>query len=207
MRQRHFIDSHKAATGLFALALIAYYNAWDNPLAWLYLAMHGTYGILWIVKSRTFGDMQWERRTSLAYGLFIWSGLSLYWVSPWLIASGRSTMPPAWYLGVCVLLYSFGVFFHFASDMQKHMWLKLRPGQLLTEGLWSKLRNPNYFGELLIYAGFSGLTRHWAPLATLACFILFVWVPNMLKKDRSLSRYPDFAEYKAKSWRFIPLVW
>ena len=207
MRQRHFIDSHKGATGLFTLALIAYYNAWDNPLAWLYLAMHGTYGVLWIVKSRLFGDMQWEQRASLGYGLLIWGGLSMYWVSPWLIASGRATMPPAWYLGLCVSTYSLGVFFHFASDMQKHMWLQLRPGQLLTQGLWSRLRNPNYFGELLIYAGFSALAQHWAPLAALACFVLFVWVPNMLKKDRSLSRYPDFNEYQAKSWRFIPFVW
>jgi protein-S-isoprenylcysteine O-methyltransferase Ste14 len=207
MRQRHFIDSHKGATGLFTLALMAYYHAWDSPLAWLYLAMHGTYGVLWIVKSRLFGDMQWEQRTELPYGLVIWASLSMYWVSPWLITSGRATMPPAWYLGLCVLTYSFGVFLHFVSDMQKHMWLSLKPGQLLTEGLWSKLRNPNYFGELLIYAGFSGLARHWVPLVALAGFVLFLWVPNMLKKDRSLSRYPEFAEYKEKSWRFIPFVW
>jgi protein-S-isoprenylcysteine O-methyltransferase Ste14 len=207
MRQRHFIDSHKGATGLFTLLMMYCYDAWENPLLWVYLALHGTYGVLWILKSRMFGDMQWEQRTGLPYGLVIWAGLSMYWTSPWLIASGRATMPPAWYLGMCVATFAFGVFFHFASDMQKHMWLKLRPGQLLTEGLWSRLRNPNYLGELLIYAGFSLLARSWIPLAALACFVLFIWVPNMLKKDRSLSRYAEFAEYKAKSWRFIPLVW
>ena len=37
--------------------------------------------------------------------------------------------------------------------------------------------------------------------------IVGYWVPNMLKKDASLSRYPEWAEYKARSWRFIPLVW
>jgi steroid 5-alpha reductase family enzyme len=207
MRQKHFIDSHKGVTGLFILSLMAYYGAWDNYLLWIYLALHGSYGVFWASKSRLFGDLQWEQRCSLGFGFVIWGCLCFYWVSPWLIATGRSTMPPAWYVGLCVLMYSFGVFFHFVSDMQKYMWLKLRPGQLLTEGLWSRLRNPNYFGELLIYVGFTALARHWAPLTFLAVIILFAWVPNMLKKDRSLSRYPEFAEYQAKSWRFIPFVW
>jgi steroid 5-alpha reductase family enzyme len=37
-----------------------------------------------------------------------------------------------------------GIFLHFAADMQKHISLALRPGQLVTEGLWSRTRNPNY---------------------------------------------------------------
>ena len=43
-----------------------YFNkAWDNVLAWIYLALHGTYGVLWILKSRYFGDLAglWERFT------------------------------------------------------------------------------------------------------------------------------------------------
>src|SRR5689334_18822562 len=118
MRQKDFIDSHKGATAPYILFLIYYYNAWDNPLSWIYLALHGTYGILWVLKSRFFGDMQWEQRCSLPFGLLVWGYLSLYWISPWLIASGRASMPPAWYLGLCIALYSFGVFFHFVSDMQ-----------------------------------------------------------------------------------------
>ena len=39
-----------------------------------------------------------------------------------------------------------------ASDMQKHMTLAHRKGTLLTDGLWGLVRNPNYLGELLIYA-------------------------------------------------------
>jgi len=34
-----------------------------------------------------------------------------------------------------------------------------------------------------------------------------VWIPNILKKDKSLQRYPEFAAWKARSWRFIPLIW
>jgi steroid 5-alpha reductase family enzyme len=205
MKQRHFIDSHKAATGLFVLALIAIYGQWDNSTAWVYLALHGAYGLLWVLKSRIFPDKQWEQPTNLAYGLVIWAGLSLYWIAPWLITSQHVQAPP-WYLGLCIAIYALGVFWHFASDMQKSMFLKLKPGHLMTDGLWSRLRNPNYFGELLIYLGFGLLALHWAPLIVILLFVLIVWLPNMRRKDRSLARYPDFASYKARSKLFLPFV-
>lgn len=205
MRQKHFIDSHKAATGFFVLLLIALYGQWDNPTAWAYLALHGAYGALWAFKSRVFPDKQWERPASLGYGLVIWGGLSLYWLAPWLLMA-REIHAPAWYLGGCVALYTLGVFLHFAADMQKHTFLRLRPGELMTDGLWSHVRNPNYLGELLIYLGFGLLAMHWTPLVIVLLFVLFVWLPNMRRKDRSLARYPEFAAYKSRSKILIPFV-
>lgn len=206
MRQKFFIDTHKAATAPVVVGLMAWGNAWDNPTAWLYLALHGTYGVLWVWKSRVFADKKWEAPCSLAYGLVIWSGLTLYWIAPWWIVSADVRVAAPYAAG-CVALYIVGVFLHFVSDMQKYMALRLRPETLVTEGLWARLRNPNYLGELCIYLGFSLLARHWAPLLALALFIGFVWIPNMLTKDRSLSRYPEFAEYRARSWMFLPLIW
>ena len=78
LRQRHFIDSHKLATGLATLGLMAAYGAWDNTTAWLYLGLHGGYGVLWALKSRTFPDAQWEAPCSVPWGLTIWGALSLY---------------------------------------------------------------------------------------------------------------------------------
>ena len=98
-----------------------------------------------------------------------------------------------------------GSFLHFSSDMQKHTSLKLRPGNLIVDGLFSKSRNINYFGELLIYISFSILSMHWVPFVVLFIFILFVWVPNIIKKDKSLSRYDNFEDYKNRSNIFWPL--
>jgi steroid 5-alpha reductase family enzyme len=206
VKVKFWVDSHKGATGPFVLALIAWYHAWDNVMAWIYLAIHGTYGALWCLKSHYFPDKQFEEQAKLSYGITIWSGLTLYWIAPWILVSGRSYPRPAWWAGMCVAMYSFGVFLHFASDMQKHMSLAHRRGTLLTDGLWRNLRNPNYFGELLIYLAFALLAAHWAPLAALAVWIAAIWVPNMRKKDKSLSRYPEFAQYKAKSKLFIPYL-
>lgn len=205
MKQKYFIDSHKGVTFLFVLILMAYFNQWQNPTAWVYLALHGTYGWLWVLKSRIFPDRQWETDRGLGYGLYIWAGLSLYWIAPYLITS-RGVQAPAWLLGLTVSLYTLGVFLHYAADMQKYIELKYNPGHLITDGLMSRTRNLNYFGELLIYLGFGLLALHWLPILIIALFFGLVWAPNMIKKDKSLSRYPEFLEYKRKSKLFIPFL-
>ncbi|GAB4488114.1 MAG: hypothetical protein OHK0031_12040 [Anaerolineales bacterium] len=205
MKQKYFIDSHKAVTFLFILALMASFRRWNSPTAWLYLALHGSYGLLWILKSQIFPDKQWESRCGLGYGLFIWAGLSLYWIAP-LIITAQNVQAPPWLMGLSVSLYTFGIFFHYAADMQKYIELKYNPGQLITDGLLARTRNINYFGELLIYLGFGLLAMHWIPLAVIALYLAVIWLPNMLKKEKSLSRYPLFAAYKEKSKLFLPFL-
>lgn len=205
MKQKYFIDSHKAATFLVVLALMAWFGRWQNTTAWVYLALHGSYGILWVLKSRIFPDKQWEEDKALFFGLYIWVGLSLYWVAPFIITS-QDVQAPAWLLGISVSLYTFGVFFHYAADMQKYIQLKYNPEQLINNGLMARSRNINYFGELLIYLGFGMLAMHWVPLAVIAFYLAVIWFPNMRKKDKSLARYPGFAEYKRKSKLFIPFL-
>jgi protein-S-isoprenylcysteine O-methyltransferase Ste14 len=90
--------------------------------------------------------------------------------------------------------------------MQKHVSLRLRPGVLITEGLWGISRNPNYLGELCIYLSFALLALHWAPVLFLGLVIAGVWIPNMRRKDASLSRYPEFTEYKRRTKLLIPGV-
>ncbi|MCK4725423.1 MAG: DUF1295 domain-containing protein [Anaerolineales bacterium] len=205
MKQKFFIDTNKAVTGLIVFVMIVIYNQWGNTTAWVYLAVHGTYGFLWVLKSQIFPDKQWEERTSWAYGAVIWLGLSLYWVTPWIITS-QSVQDASWYLAICISIYTLGVFLHFTSDMQKYTSLKLNPERLITTGLMARTRNINYFGELLIYGSFALLARHWLPSAILMAWVLFIWVPNMLKKDHSLSRYPDFKAYKERTKLFIPFL-
>lgn len=205
MKQKFLINIHKGCTFLAILAMIAYFKQWQNITAWIYLALHGTYGILWVLKSRIFPDKQWEEGKAPWYGLVIWAGLSLYWIAPFLITS-RSTTAPAWLLAVCVSLYTFGVFLHFAADMQKYIELKYNPDHLITDGLLSQVRNINYFGELLIYLGFGLLAMHWLPILVIILFIIIIWAPNMVKKDRSLSRYSEFPQYKRRSKLFIPFL-
>ena len=209
MKQKYFIDFHKGITSLYILFLINWYSAYDNLTIWVYLGLHGTYGILWILKSMIFTDKSWETKTGLLYGLFILAGLSLYWVSPWIIVSGYfnhgdMVIVPLWLISLCLFSFGIGVFFHFSADMQKYTALKLNPENLVVDGLFSRVRNMNYFGELLIYISFALLSMHWTPITILFIFIMIVWVPNMIKKDKSLSKYKEFDDYRNKTRMFFP---
>ena len=207
MPRRFYIDTHKGVTFLVVLSMIATFNQWQNPTAWIYLALHGTYGFLWLIKSRIFPDRKWEQPVGLLRGVgYYWGGLTLYWISPYLLTS-RGVHAPPWLLGAATSVCALGVFLHYTSDMQKYIQLKYNPGHLIRDGMLRRTRSINYFGELLIYGSFALLAMHWLPFAILGLAVAVEWLPNMRRKDASLARYPEFTEYKKNTRRFIPFLY
>ncbi|MDF5715390.1 MAG: DUF1295 domain-containing protein [Rhizonema sp. NSF051] len=203
MKAKHAINLHKALTfGVILGLMILYHNFTIGP--WVYLALHGTYGYLWLLKDRFYPDKQWEQETSIPQAAFIFGLVSLYWIAPFILISSGS-IPPLPLVAIAISLNILGVFLHFVSDAQKYYTLKYHQG-LIAEGLFERCRNTNYLGEILIYTSFALLTQHWLPFLILGGFISMVFIPNMLKKDKSLSRYPEFAEYKRHSGLLFPLL-
>lgn len=223
LRERHIIDIFKGSSLVYILFLIYSYHQMENLTLWIYAALHGSYGLLWVMKSQIFPDKNWERPLTLIRFILLISGLLAYWIAPLIItlhsalpshelpaifSPPPSTSPSPFYLFICLFLYIFGIFFHFTADMQKYLQLSLQPNQLITTGLWAYSINPNYFGELLIYTSFSLLSQHWLPFLLFSLIILLEWVPNMIRKVRSLSRYgKSFKEYRAKVGLLFPTGW
>ena len=204
MKIKHPINLSKATTFIFVLALmVAYQNFTLGP--WVYLALHGTYGILWLLKDRIYPDKQWEKEISIFQGIIGFIVVCLYWVAPYILISS-GTEPPIPLIAAAISLNIFGVFLHYSSDAQKYYTLKYKSG-LITEGFFTRCRNTNYLGEVFIYLSFAMLAQHWLPYLILGGFVTGMFIPNMLKKDKSLSRYPEFAEYKANSGLIIPQLW
>ena len=100
-------------------------------------------------------------------------------------------------------MYIIGVFLHFSSDSQKFFTLKIKK-ELITDGFFKNIRNTNYLGEILIYTSFALLSMSFIPFIILIIFIAMVFLPRMLKKDKSLSRYSSFKEYKKISGLILP---
>jgi protein-S-isoprenylcysteine O-methyltransferase Ste14 len=132
-----------------------------------------------------------------------------YFMFPYIIASRSLQHGPAFFASV-VFTYALGVFLHFSSDMQKHTTLSLLsraslPPQLITTGLFTYTRNPNYLGELLIYSSFVALTGpHPLSVAYLLMVMVGLWLPNMRCKDASLSRYEGFEAYRSRTGLIFP---
>ncbi|MBT9311186.1 DUF1295 domain-containing protein [Leptothoe kymatousa] len=204
MKLKHAINLHKGLTAFVVLGMMAIYQNFQTG-PWIYLALHGTYGFLWLLKDRIYPDKQWEEELPLPQGIVMFLVLGAYWVAPWLLISRGVEVPPA-LLALAVSCNLFGCMLHYTADAQKHFTLKYRRG-LITEGFFARCRNTNYLGEILIYLGFAILPMHPVPFLILAGFVLGIFVPNMRKKDQSLSRYPEFADYQAQSGLVWPQLW
>jgi len=201
MKLKYPINLHKGSTAIFVVGLMFYYQNFSIG-TWVYLALHGSYGFLWLLKDRMFPDKQWEQLVSVPYGIFVFLVLGLYWIAPWLLIS-QQIEPSAAIIAVAVVLNMFGVMLHYGSDAQKYFTLKYKPG-LITEGFFARCRNTNYLGELLIYSGFGLLTVSWIGFIGITAFFIGAFIPNMITKDKSLSRYPDFENYKKQSGLLFP---
>ncbi|MGN4986482.1 methyltransferase family protein [Aeromonas hydrophila] len=203
LQVRHFINAHKILTPLVVLGLMIYYGCWSET-AWLYLALHGTYCFLWMIKDRTFPDRRFEEKIHpLAGFIFVFFMLGGYWVAPFIIIY-QKVSAPAWLIGAATFLTIFGIFLHYVSDAQKYTTLKIKKG-LITTGLFSLTRNPNYLGEMMIYLGFAILAQSWLPILVLLYWWAF-FIRNMIKKDQSMARYPEFAEWKESTGLLFPKI-
>lgn len=203
------INFQKAGSFLFFGLLIWYYQN-TSTAAWVYLAMHGSYGLVWILKDTAFPDPNWQVKITLGAGLNAFTFvLGLYWVFGWLLISGTSQpkypLPDAMWFSLCITLCMLGSVIMIAADAQKFFTLRVKRG-LITDGMHRWVRHPNYLGEMMIYASFAMMAWHWFPVLVLAWVWLCLFAVNMVMKEASMSRYPEWAAYKKRSWWLIPFL-
>jgi protein-S-isoprenylcysteine O-methyltransferase Ste14 len=197
-----YINIHKALVPPIVVGLMAFYANWSVE-AFVYLALHGTYAMLWLMKEEMYPDARFEQSVPLHIGLFaVFLPLAGYYLAPYLLISRHVQLYP-WVVALAISIYTFGIFSHYVGDAQKFYTLRLRKG-LIEDGLFARTRNPNYLGEILIYSAFALLSWHWLPFVVLGGWVLGFFVPNMRKKDRSLARHPEFAAYRNRSGLLIP---
>ena len=77
---------------------------------------------------------------------------------------------------------------------------------MITSGLFKYTRNPNYLGEVLIYVCFCILSGHWLPWVCCSSIWVWMFIPNMLNKDKRMSRHQGWKAYTDQSWLLVPKV-
>jgi protein-S-isoprenylcysteine O-methyltransferase Ste14 len=203
------INFQKCGTFFFLGFLMWYYGNYSTA-AWIYLALHGAYGIVWLIKDLVFPDPGWQKKITIGGGVNAFLAvLGWYWVFGWLLISADAVpdypLPAgAWY-ALCISLCLIGSVVMIAADAQKYYTLRIRRG-LITDGMHRYIRHPNYLGEMLIYLSFALMVWHWLPFVVLAWVWSGLFAVNMIMKEASMSRYPQWAEYKERSWWLLPGV-
>ncbi len=203
------VNFQKAGTFAFFGGLMWFYSN-TSTTAWIYLALHGSYGIAWIIKDVAFPDPAWQARVTIggAINAFVLV-LGWYWLFGWLLISGAVQpdypLPDAAWYCLCISLCIVGCTIMIAADAQKFFTLRERPG-LITDGMFRYVRHPNYLGEMLVYGSFALMVWHWLPWLVLAIVWTCVFAVNMVMKEASLSRHPGWLEYRRRSWWLLPFV-
>ena len=78
---------------------------------------------------------------------------------------------------------------------------------LVSDGIWSRIRHVNYSGDLMRYLSFAVVAGSaWAFLVPLA--IAALYLQRIGEKEIAMGeKYPDFAAYRQRTTRLIPWVW
>lgn len=185
IKLKYPINAQKGGSVIFILALMSYYNNYSLG-SYVYLALHGTYGLIWLIKASAFPDASFEAKA----GLFTWMTISailvLYWSIAWIQISGLGiNYPSAERIMWCVMLMALGSVLLLVADAQKTFTLKYRKG-LINDGLFKYTRNPNYLGEIMIYSSFAFMTGSIYSWMVLGLAWSTIFVLRMITKDVSL---------------------
>ncbi|MCF6237961.1 MAG: steroid 5-alpha reductase, partial [Candidatus Marinimicrobia bacterium] len=126
------INFQKGATVFWVLGLMVYYQNFSDQ-AWVYLALHGSYGFCWLMKDAAFPDPVWQSRITFgAAFVAVAAVLGPYWVIPFLLISpvlGVAHIGADWlWLTVAIAIHTLGMAVMLASDAQKFFTLKYQPG-------------------------------------------------------------------------------
>ncbi len=203
------VNFQKGGTMFWVIALMLYFGNFSTQ-AWVYLGLHGSYGLCWLLKDRVFPDPSWEVKITAGGALMaVLLVLGPYWVIPYLLISpvlGEAHTGASWvWMTIALFLHTLGVAIMMTADAQKFFTLKYKKG-LITDGIFRYIRHPNYLGEMMIYGSYGIVAWHWIPWVILLWVWLGLFAVNIAAKEQSMSRYPEWADYKKHSWYLIPGV-
>lgn len=144
--------------------------------------------------------------------VFMLQGLVMLVVSlPITVVSSSDPRPLAALDVIGAIVFAAGLAFEAVGDAQlaAHVRDPLNKGRLMTRGLWSLTRHPNYFGEATLWWGI-GLVAASSPngglalLGPLAITLLLRFVSGVPLLERKYAGRPDWGAYKARTPVFVP---
>jgi len=125
--------------------------------------------------------------------------------------SNESTFGILDFIGL--IIWIFGFYFEVVGDAQLAKFIKNpeNKGKLLTSGLWSYTRHPNYFGEVTQWWGLWFIALPVAGgwigiIGPLTITFLILKVSGIPLLEKKMEENPDFAKYKKRVSVFLPML-
>ena len=193
------INAQKTGTIVVMFLLMIYYNNFSTG-AWLYLSLHGTYGLLWFLKDMVFPDKSFQHYLTIVPTILVSLFLLSYWLMGYEVMCGLGDQNPSGKkIFGCFFIFSFGNILMMCSDLQKFIVLQYKKG-LIDDFFLKNNRNTNYFGEILVYLTFAiACGRKEGYIMLIIEWIVF-FGSRIYMKDLSLAKKHGFEKYKKNSY-------
>lgn len=109
---------------------------------------------------------------------------------------------------LALVVWTAGFLVEMVADLQLARFLERGQGGLMTEGLWRYSRHPNYFGEALLWWGFTlfaaAAGAWWTVISPLLMTYLLRFVSGVPILEERLKGKPGFEEYARRTPIFVP---
>ena len=193
------INAQKTGT-IIVMSLLMYYYQNYSKGAWLYLSLHGTYGLLWFLKDMVFPDKSFQHKLAILPSILVSLFLLSYWLMGFEVMSGVGDQSPSGKkIFGCFFLFSIGNILMICTDLQKFITLQYKKG-LIDDLFMKNNRNTNYFGEILVYLTFAiACGRKEGYIMLIIEWIIF-FGSRIYMKDLRLARKHGFEKYKQNSY-------
>ena len=193
------INTQKTGTIILMSFLMYYYQNFSDG-AWLYLSLHGTYGLIWLLKDMVFPDKSFQHKLAILPSILVALFLLSYWLMGFEVMSGIGDQSPSpKKIFGCFFLFSIGNILMICTDFQKFLELKYKKG-LIDDLFLKNNRNTNYFGEILVYLTFAiACGRKEGYIMLISEWIIF-FGSRIYIKDLRLAKKHGFEKYKKNSY-------
>ena len=225
-KTEHFYDlvggSSFVAVAAFCLWQSDFIDLRSGILFAMILAWGGRLSIFLFRRVKKAGsDARFDQiKTSFPRFLFAWTAQAL-WVSftlaPVMVAILQPTGKADAFLLIGTAIWLFGYGFEVTADLQKTRFKKYpeNDGKFINEGLWSRSRHPNYFGEIVLWVGIAMIAIptlsgwQWisltSPLFIFALLRFISGVPMLEKRaDEKWGDSQEYQDYKQNTPMLLP---
>ncbi|WP_314208358.1 DUF1295 domain-containing protein, partial [Vagococcus salmoninarum] len=156
---------------------------------------------------------QWPRLKAYL-NVFVLQGVLLYIVSlPIILVMTSSINNFTVINSLGIAIWVIGFTFEVVGDYQLMVFKgkSENQGQLLTTGLWSLTRHPNYFGEAMSWWGIYLITlvelRNISGIiGPIIITLLLLFVSGVPLLEKKYKDRPDFIAYSEKTPKFLPFI-
>lgn len=199
-----------------------------QPLGWVFVALVSVWGLrlAFHIGKRNLGKpedfryqnfrKEWGKNYFIRsiFQIYLLQGVLMFMVSlSFIEGMSKDHIHTPWLYGLGILLFIVGFAFEVIGDAQlrAHTSNPANRGVLITTGLWSRTRHPNYFGESVLWTGLAimslGLNTSFIPLlGALTITILVRYVSGVPLLEVRMRKYKGFEEYAKEVPIFFPKI-